>query len=1054
MLNLKKKYLYLLIVGLSFIIISFILFIIFKDDIIKYNENRIKNNRLNYIKNDFSKQVTSSWYTMLNISFNIEDKVWSDNEKIFKLIEKSECNEKILKARIWRVWEKNFFAYKDLKCKKHSDNLFQFNYNLISWWSNDWEKITNFTKDQYREKDFIIYKTNDWIIKELPKDYQFVKQITNDLSVINNNYWEDRFYSITTSTWWQNKHKWLYSFFKIEDRSELDNIQLFNSWSTTEITLLDKDSTSAKKIIFDKEKLSNKTQNLAQVSCDLNWKCRDELKDVLSGYKIEKDYFWWSIIGNIKKWKITKVIVTPEKNNECNLDLKPYELNKFDPDSWEFKYNFALKWKNICPKSWAKFIVDLIAIDNKKYTLKTNIKWLFYDDSYRNMKFVKEKEEEIEIDFNVLKWKRPEIDGSDQYSDKIKYLWYLIVWDIKRYIHKFTWEEMWNTDFFIITDKKIKNAFDIEYLDVDSNKVWMPQVNLDRIRKHDNFVVINSFNWIEDLYKQQLLEWIDLSNQNILLEPLFSVYEWDWYGNDEKKILFDLKGYNNLYKKIEILWYKSLYKKDWKYFVKWKSNLMVPVSVTIKNDFYNKTLEWIKLWNDLVTINHWYVDLINIINWKYNFNSSFKNITILWYKDLYLKDNTLYLKWKKNFMIPVSIETKSEYKYKIENNLKWKNEVFLENNSKNILKISNNKSLEKIWELGDKELFQDKTNWCLFVSFENYPNFWLQYDFSSEDLKIKFLDNKDYWDYTFRFAWQASEIYQWVGNWQVRYWLETSSLKKCSHTVSQNDLKPDERLEKAWSYVGFPIYKFKDDNDPYLKRRFREQYWVERWQETWERYEEYVKSLPVLYWNDPFGRWLRVIKMVYMPQAEKMKPVIYLYPEETQKINVKVKPNWWFKLTIPEYPIDKWWDVISTPDSEITFEWETYPYLFWEWKAIWYEIWKKGFVIENNKESIENFLIEKLTLLWLNEIEIVDFNEYWIDRLSLVKNPFIFVTFASKEQQDWDSPLEVTPKPDSIIRVFMDYRWTDTKEKVEELDIITPVRKWFSVVEWGWAKRW
>jgi hypothetical protein len=49
--------------------------------------------------------------------------------------------------------------------------------------------------------------------------------------------------------------------------------------------------------------------------------------------------------------------------------------------------------------------------------------------------------------------------------------------------------------------------------------------------------------------------------------------------------------------------------------------------------------------------------------------------------------------------------------------------------------------------------------------------------------------------------------------------------------------------------------------------------------------------MPVLYWNDPFGRWLRVVNMKYISQAEKMKPVIYLYPETTTNINVKVKPN-------------------------------------------------------------------------------------------------------------------------------------------------------------------
>ena len=95
-----------------------------------------------------------------------------------------------------------------------------------------------------------------------------------------------------------------------------------------------------------------------------------------------------------------------------------------------------------------------------------------------------------------------------------------------------------------------------------------------------------------------------------------------------------------------------------------------------------------------------------------------------------------------------------------------------------------------------------------------------------------------------------------------------------------------------------------------------------------------------------------------------------------------------------------------------------------------------------------------MSLLWLNTKEINDFKEYWIEKLLLVKDKYIFITFASLEQQSYDAPLSVYPQPDTIIRVFMDYKWLDKYKLVAPLEIITPIRKWFSVIEWWGAKRW
>jgi hypothetical protein len=44
--------------------------------------------------------------------------------------------------------------------------------------------------------------------------------------------------------------------------------------------------------------------------------------------------------------------------------------------------------------------------------------------------------------------------------------------------------------------------------------------------------------------------------------------------------------------------------------------------------------------------------------------------------------------------------------------------------------------------------------------------------------------------------------------------------------------------------------------------------------------------------------------------------------------------------------------------------------------------------------------------------------------------------------------LDVIPKPDTIIRVLMQYKALDSEEYIPEQKIITPERQGFTVVEW------
>lgn len=179
--------------------------------------------------------------------------------------------------------------------------------------------------------------------------------------------------------------------------------------------------------------------------------------------------------------------------------------------------------------------------------------------------------------------------------------------------------------------------------------------------------------------------------------------------------------------------------------------------------------------------------------------------------------------------------------------------------------------------------------------------------------------------------------------------------------------------------------------------------------------------------------------------AEMGKPVIYLYPEETQEVYVNVKPTNGISISEPE--IRDGWNVVATPDSRIYnyADGKVYPYLFWEGFATSFRTPKEGFVIASN--DVSKFFDRKLAILGLNEKEIADFKEFWVPRLS--EKSYYFITFIPQSDFDSYAPLTVEPKPDSTIRVFFDYKGLDRKISVREQKLSTPERKGFTLVEWG-----
>ena len=177
------------------------------------------------------------------------------------------------------------------------------------------------------------------------------------------------------------------------------------------------------------------------------------------------------------------------------------------------------------------------------------------------------------------------------------------------------------------------------------------------------------------------------------------------------------------------------------------------------------------------------------------------------------------------------------------------------------------------------------------------------------------------------------------------------------------------------------------------------------------------------------------------------KPVIYLYPTKKQKINVKVIPKDEFLFTYPQYP-ENGWDVIARPTGKIDFENRTYNYLFWEgmYPPIIEQKEQTGFIV--NSDTLIQFFENTLTTIGLNHEEQADFITYWGPKL--MENQLNFIHFYFNEDYEkYIAKLKITPKPETLIRVFMTYQIVDEERFIEPQSLPIFKRKGFTVVEWG-----
>jgi len=175
------------------------------------------------------------------------------------------------------------------------------------------------------------------------------------------------------------------------------------------------------------------------------------------------------------------------------------------------------------------------------------------------------------------------------------------------------------------------------------------------------------------------------------------------------------------------------------------------------------------------------------------------------------------------------------------------------------------------------------------------------------------------------------------------------------------------------------------------------------------------------------------------------KPVIYLYPTEETEVSVKLNLNGILTCTYPAY--NDGWTVTASPDGTLTDEnGREYYCLYWEGETYAEYDFSRGFCIKG--EDTAAFLENVLAKLGLNKREANEFIIYWLPQME--QNPYNLISFQADVYTD-SAELEITPAPDSLLRVFMAWRGLDEAVEIEPQELEGFERIGFTAVEWGGA---
>ena len=181
------------------------------------------------------------------------------------------------------------------------------------------------------------------------------------------------------------------------------------------------------------------------------------------------------------------------------------------------------------------------------------------------------------------------------------------------------------------------------------------------------------------------------------------------------------------------------------------------------------------------------------------------------------------------------------------------------------------------------------------------------------------------------------------------------------------------------------------------------------------------------------------------PVSIMAKPVIYLYPETQTDVQVELDYQGELTCTYPAYVEGEGWKVTAQPDGTLTdADGKIYNYLYWEGNSNVNWDFSEGFCIAG--EDTAEFLEGALEQLGLTRRAANEFIVYWLPMME--SNAYNLISFQNQVYTD-AAKLNITPQPDTEIRVFMAWKSAAHYEEVPQQQLTAPQRDGFTVVEWG-----
>lgn len=238
--------------------------------------------------------------------------------------------------------------------------------------------------------------------------------------------------------------------------------------------------------------------------------------------------------------------------------------------------------------------------------------------------------------------------------------------------------------------------------------------------------------------------------------------------------------------------------------------------------------------------------------------------------------------------------------------------------------------------------------------------------------------------------------------------------------------------------------------------------------------ETYVAKHPLLFFKDAWGRWTVIGEFDLKLMGGCGKPVVYLYPEKQTTVHISFGTPVILNTNIPTY--QNGWLVSASPDGTLTdlqpqytdcskidgtqfgseyainaCKSNSYPYIYWTGKSVENAYPKEtgGWIV--SKDAIYTLMQEKLKEIGLTAKESDDMTSYWVPKMMEKNMPYYRISFLQTGDMNNFIPMNVSPRPDSIVRVFLDWKPLASKPSValapQKLERMQ--RKGFTLVEWG-----